>query len=115
MARLAAAMQIQQMRPMRMGLAPDFTSFTRSVFRPMAAMARIIRNLLRDLNSVKLLSGTPRAVQRVVITLAAKDSNTHIDKLQVIAGILSDEDNMGKVCAEKDAAVVAKLFNTWQE
>ena len=52
---------------------------------------------------------------QVVITLAAKDSNTHIDKLQVIAGILSDEDNMRKVCAEKDAAVVAKLFNIWQE
>lgn len=52
---------------------------------------------------------------RVVITLAAKDSNTHIDKLQVIAGILSNEENMEKVCGEKDAAVVAEMFNTYQE
>ena len=40
-------MQIQQMRPMRMGLPPVFTSFTTSVFRPMAAMAMTMKNLLR--------------------------------------------------------------------
>lgn len=52
---------------------------------------------------------------QAVITLAAKDSNTHIDKLQVIAGILGDEENMGKVCREKNAAVVAEMFNTYKE
>lgn len=52
---------------------------------------------------------------RVVITLAAKDSSTHIDKLQVIAGILGDEDNMRRVCEEKDTATVAEMFNTYKE
>ena len=64
-------MPIQQQAPIRMGLPPVLTSLTRSVFRPMAAMARMIMNLLRSLKMLKALEGTPQAVQMVVMTLAA--------------------------------------------
>ena len=58
MARLAAAMQIQQMRPMRMGLAPDFTSFTRSVFSPMAArLYRMIDDMFLYMQRLLALMG----------------------------------------------------------
>ena len=47
---------------------------------------------------------------RVVITLAAVDDSSHIDKLQVIAGLLSDEENMERVCRAEDPESVAGMF-----
>ena len=51
---------------------------------------------------------------RVVMTLAATDNNSHMDKLQVVAGLLSQEENMEKICAARDAAQVAQMFNTFE-
>jgi len=51
----------------------------------------------------------------VVITLAAKDSNSHIDKLQVIAGLFSNEEKMSLICKAEDAKQVADMFNTYEE
>ena len=73
MARLTAAMQIQQMRPMRMGLAPLLTSFTRSVFRPMAAMAMTMKNLLKAFRGAKAAASAPAATATVVMTEAAQE------------------------------------------
>ena len=46
MARLTKAIPTQQQNPIKMGFAPVFTSLTRSVLRPMAAIAITIKNLL---------------------------------------------------------------------
>lgn len=51
----------------------------------------------------------------VVITLAAQDNNSHIDELQAIAGLCSDEINIKKICEAKDVEKVAKMFNAFQE
>ena len=51
---------------------------------------------------------------RVVITLAAVDDSSHIDKLQVIAGLLSDEENMERVCRAEDPESVAGMFNSFE-
>ena len=51
---------------------------------------------------------------RVGMTLAAKDNNSHMDKLQVIAGLLSQEENMDKICAARDVSQVAEMFNTFE-
>ena len=48
------------------------------------------------------------------MTLAAKDNNSHMDKLQVIAGLLSQEENMDKICAARDVSQVAEMFNTFE-
>lgn len=71
MPRLTAAMDTQQHRPMKMGLPPVRTSFTMSVFRPMAAIAIMMKNLLSSLNGENTLPGTPRAVEMVVISEAS--------------------------------------------
>ena len=70
-------MPIQQHRPMKMGFPPDFTSFTRSVFSPMAAMAITMKNLLRVLKGANVELGTPATLQTVVMT----DANTVQNKL----------------------------------
>jgi len=51
----------------------------------------------------------------VVITLAAQDNNSHIDELQAIAGLCSDEINIKKICEAKDVEKIAKMFNAFQE
>lgn len=55
---------------MRMGLPPVRMSFTRSVFSPMAAMARMMKNLLSSLTGEKTEAGTPAPMARVVMTEA---------------------------------------------
>ena len=54
------------------------------------------------------------AASWVVITLAAVDDSSHIDKLQVIAGLLSDEENMERVCRAEDPESVAGMFNSFE-
>ena len=48
---------------------------------------------------------------KVVITLASKDNDVHLDKLQVLAEVFSDESKMEKICYEKDPAEVATMLN----
>lgn len=50
---------------------------------------------------------------KIVITLAATDNNSHIEKLKVIAGLLSDEENMQKICEGTNPALIAEMFNTY--
>ena len=90
MARLAAAMQIQQMRPMRMGLAPDFTSFTRSVFSPMAAMAMTMKNRLKVFKGAKTATSAPAATATVVMTEAAKKSRMKVGRARFSEKPLND-------------------------
>ena len=42
--RLTPAIARQQQKPRKMGLPPDYTSFTRSVLRPIATMAMVMKN-----------------------------------------------------------------------
>ena len=46
----------------------------------------------------------------VVLTLAAKDEESHLAKLAVIAEIFSDPENMNRIVRETDVGMVAKLF-----
>ena len=67
------------------GFPPVFTSFTISVFSPMAAMARTIMNFDSVLNGANVLSGTPNAVHTVVIIDAStknsmKNGNTDLSE-----------------------------------
>ena len=60
-------MPAQQLAPIRMGLPPVFTSFTMSVFRPMADIAITIKNLLSCLKGENTPEETPRLTATVVI------------------------------------------------
>ncbi len=55
---------------MRMGLPPVRISLTKSVFRPMAAMARTMKNLLSSLMGAKTEAGIPAPMAMVVMTEA---------------------------------------------
>ena len=61
---------IQQLKPKRMGLVPDFTSLTISVFKPMAVIAMMMKNLLRFFMGAKVSAVTPKLMQIVVNTEA---------------------------------------------
>ena len=69
--RLTQAIATQQHRPMKMGLPPVRISLTRSVFRPMAPMAMMIKNLDSSLKGWNRLDGAPAAVAAVVMTEAS--------------------------------------------
>ena len=63
-------MPTQQTPPRSKGFPPVFTSFTISVFNPMAAIAITIKNLLSVFSGAKNAEETPKFVATVVITLA---------------------------------------------
>lgn len=63
-------MPIQQQSPARMGFPPVRMSLTIFVFRPIAAIAMIIKNLLSDLKGVKISGEAPRDTAAVVMTEA---------------------------------------------
>ncbi len=69
--RLVPVMPSQQQAPMRMGFPLDFTSLMMLVFKPMAAMATTIRNLINSFTGEKKLEKTPRLTAMVVMTEAA--------------------------------------------
>jgi len=71
-ARLVTIMATQQQKPKTIGFPPVFTSFIIFVFKPIAAMARMIKNLLSSLNGINTDEGTPKPVAIVVTT----DANT---------------------------------------
>lgn len=64
-------MPVQQQNPMTIGLPPVLTSLTMSVFRPIAAIASTIKNLLSSLIGENTLAFTPMETAIVVITDAA--------------------------------------------
>lgn len=68
--RLTAVMPAQHTAPKAIGLPPDFTSSTRLLFRPMAAMAMVMKNLLSSFSGAKTSAETPAIPARVVITEA---------------------------------------------
>ena len=70
-------MPIQQQNPVRIGLVPVLMSFIILVFRPMAAIAMIIRNLLSSFNGAV----TPTGRRKTVVTTDARMKNsTNIGK-----------------------------------
>ena len=68
--RLTPDIPTQQQKPINIGFAPDFISLTILVFKPIAAIAIMIKNLLSSLSGEKKLFGTPRDTETVVITEA---------------------------------------------
>ena len=60
-------MPIQHMPPSIIGLPPDFISFSRLLFNPIAAIAIMIKNLLKSFRGVKECEGTPVFKAMVVI------------------------------------------------
>ena len=60
-------MPVQQQNPRNSGLLPVFMSLTILLFRPMAAMAMTIMNLLSSLSGVKISADTPALRAMVVI------------------------------------------------
>lgn len=70
--RLTDVIPIQHENPSSMGLPPDFINFTILVFSPIAAIARMIKNLLRSLKGAKNDDDIPKDVAMVVIIEANK-------------------------------------------
>lgn len=68
MIKLTRVIPTQQDNPIKIGFPPVLTRFTIFVFKPIAAMAIIIKNLDKSFNGVKTSIGTPKAVAIVVIS-----------------------------------------------
>ena len=64
-------MPTQHANPNNKGFAPVLISLTMLVFKPMALMARIMRNLLKSLRGVNTSPDTPADTAAVVITEAS--------------------------------------------
>ena len=64
-------MPAQQASPIRSGLPPVLTSLTKSVLRPIAAIAIMIKNLESSLNGVKNSAEIQAEMETVVMTEAA--------------------------------------------
>ena len=61
-ARLTRVMPARQQNPVKIGFPPAFTSLTIFVFRPMAAMAMTIRNLLKSFRGAVTAAGRENTV-----------------------------------------------------
>ena len=68
--RLTQVMPAQHEAPIIMGLPPVFISLTILLFRPIAAIARVIMNLLSSLSGSNAEDGTPLFIH-IVVTNAA--------------------------------------------
>lgn len=79
-ARLTAAIDTQQAKPIKIGLAPVFTRETISVFRPMAAIAIRIKNLLRSFSGLVTEAGKAKTV---VMTEAKMKNKINIGKARL--------------------------------
>ena len=73
--RLTTVITPQQQPPSSIGFPPDLISLTTLLFRPIAAMAIMIKNLLSSLRGLKISEGTPIPKQSVVI-IEARTKNT---------------------------------------
>ena len=60
-------MAIQQLAPRSKGFPPVFTSFTISLFRPIASIAITIKNLLISFSGTNRLGSAPKLVAIVVM------------------------------------------------
>ena len=67
MIRLTQVMPSQQQAPMKMSLPPVLISLIRSVFRPIAAIAQMMKNLDSSLKGWKTAASTPDKVAIVVM------------------------------------------------
>lgn len=67
MIRLTQVMPSQQQAPMKMGLPPVLISLIRSVFRPIAAIAQMMKNLDSSLKGWKTAASIPDKVAIVVM------------------------------------------------
>ena len=47
---------------------------------------------------------------RILVALAAEDSNSHIEAMQVLAGIFMDEDKIAQIVASDDADEIYQAF-----
>ena len=47
---------------------------------------------------------------RLLVALAAEDSNSHIEAMQVLAGIFMDEDKIAQIVASDDADEIYQAF-----
>ena len=63
-----------------MGLPPVLTSFTMLVFKPMAAIAITMKNLLMVFKGSKISAETPKFINTVVIIDANKNHKINIGK-----------------------------------
>lgn len=67
MNKLIQAIHIQQIKPKIIGLPPFLINLTTLVFKPIATIARTIKNLLNSLKDVKKSAETPILIANVVI------------------------------------------------
>ena len=68
--RLTTVMPIQQDAPSRIGLPPDFTILTTLLFKPIAAIAIMMKNLDNSFSGANTSALTPRLLHIVVIIAA---------------------------------------------
>lgn len=67
MNKLIQAIHIQQIKPKIIGLPPFLINLITFVFKPIATIARTIKNLLNSLKGVKKSAETPILIATVVI------------------------------------------------
>ena len=93
-------MPVQQQNPRNSGLLPVFMSFTILLFRPMAAIAMTIMNLLSSLSGVKISADTPAFRAMVVITDAMIKYSMNIgnDLLRLNPDCFSPETPVASAC-----------------
>lgn len=95
MARLTAAMDTQQINPMKIGFAPVFTREMISVLRPIAAIAMTIKNLLRSFNGLVMEAGRAK-------TVVMMDAST------------KNKMNIGKARLKLNVEVPSFFFRAWR-
>ncbi len=69
--KLVSVIPTQQHKPRRSGLPPDLISCGTLLFKPMAAIAMMIKNLDSSFNGVNTLASIPTWIQSVVTMDAA--------------------------------------------
>lgn len=79
--RLTPVMPTQQKNPRTIGFPPVFINLIIFVFRPIAAIARTIKNLLNSLTGLKTARSAPAETEIVVITDARIKYRINIGKI----------------------------------
>ena len=72
-------METQQRKPSKIGFPPERINFTIFVFKPMAAIAIMIKNLLSSFNNAKIRSAKIKAspLKTAVTIVVTKDATTN--------------------------------------
>ena len=79
--RLTPVMPTQQQKPSTIGLPPVLTNLIIFVFRPIAAIARTIKNLLNSFTGLNIEISAPAETATVVITEARIKYKINIGKI----------------------------------